>query len=80
MGAFAFRAVLSLAAAAMEALSSKCYEEATDVMQLLSLSLLEIFVYRQLITWYRFRGICSYVFGRKGWGVMDRVGTDREDT
>ena len=80
MGVFAFGAVLSLGAAATEVLSFRPYEKTTHVMQLLTLPLLEIFIYRQLITWYRFRGICSYVFGRKEWGVMDRVGTDREDT
>jgi cellulose synthase/poly-beta-1,6-N-acetylglucosamine synthase-like glycosyltransferase len=37
-------------------------------------ALLENFGYRQVILWWRMRGIWDYFFGRKGWDKFDRKG------
>jgi cellulose synthase/poly-beta-1,6-N-acetylglucosamine synthase-like glycosyltransferase len=41
---------------------------------LLLYALLENFGYRQMILWWRVRGIWDYFFGRKGWEKFDRKG------
>ena len=80
MVAFALGLALSLSAVALEELSFRRYEHTGDLLQLFALPIIETFGYRQLIAWYRIRGLWSYLRSEEGWGVMDRQGfqTDEE--
>jgi cellulose synthase/poly-beta-1,6-N-acetylglucosamine synthase-like glycosyltransferase len=72
--AFAFGTALSLSAVALEELSFHRYESTLDLFQLLLLTVLDGFGYRQLIAWWRIRGLWSYLQGDKEWGAIERMG------
>lgn len=79
MGAFLAVAVflgvaLSLAAVALEELSFRRYPRASDLLHLCWLAVVENFGYRQLSTWWRFRGTISALRGKTGWGELERKG------
>lgn len=77
--------VLSVAAVALEELSFRRYPRMTDLLRLFYLGVLENFGYRQLSTFWRFRGTISALRGKEGWGAMVRKGfgpleeVERED-
>ena len=66
--------VLSVAAVALEELSFRRYPRLGDLLRLFYLGILENFGYRQLSTFWRFRGSISALRGKKGWGTMVRKG------
>lgn len=66
--------MLSLGAILLEELSLSFFRARGDMWRLVTLALLENFGYRQLILFYRVRGLISYVFGIRGWGRMTRQG------
>ena len=66
--------ILSVVSVGLEEISFRRYERFRDLIRLLGLALIENFGYRQLQTYYRCRGILSYLRGRKGWGTMERRG------
>lgn len=74
MMAFAFGLALSFAAVALEEAWFQRYERTSDLLQLLFLPFVETFGYRQLIAWYRLRGLWSYLCNVDTWGTMDRTG------
>ena len=74
--AVVFGIALSVAAVALEELSFRRYTKGRDLAVLLSLSFVETIGYRQLNTWWRFRGVVSKLRGVRAWGVMDRRGFD----
>jgi cellulose synthase/poly-beta-1,6-N-acetylglucosamine synthase-like glycosyltransferase len=76
--AFALGFALSLSAVALEELSFRRYKKTGDFVQLLALPLVETFGYRQLIAWYRIRGLWSYFRNKRDWGVMERAGFQAE--
>lgn len=80
MVAFALGAALSLTAVVLEELSFRRYERTGDLLQLLSLPLVEAFGYRQLNAWWRIKGLWSYFRSKEGWGVMERSGFDTADS
>jgi cellulose synthase/poly-beta-1,6-N-acetylglucosamine synthase-like glycosyltransferase len=64
--------VISIASVCLEELTFRRYRRPGDLARLLLLSLAENFGYRQLSTWWRFRGL---VTARKmKWGAMTRKG------
>ncbi|MDH5588448.1 MAG: glycosyltransferase [Gemmatimonadota bacterium] len=65
---------LSVSAVALEELSFRRYPRVQDLLQLFVLAVAENLGYRQLSTWWRFRGVVSALRGRTGWGRMDRKG------
>ncbi len=69
-----FGTVLSFAAVGLEELSFRRYPRTRDLLELFLLAVLENFGYRQLHTYFRFRGIISYLRGQTGWGNMERKG------
>jgi cellulose synthase/poly-beta-1,6-N-acetylglucosamine synthase-like glycosyltransferase len=76
--AFVLGGALSLTAVVLEELSFRRYERTGDLLQLLSLPLVETFGYRQLNAWWRIRGLWSYFRSKEGWGVMERRGFGEE--
>lgn len=73
---FAFGLTLSYAAVALEEFWFRRYKRTQDLLQLLALPLLDAFGYRQLIAWYRVRGLWSYLRSADHWGTMERTGFD----
>ena len=80
MAAFVFGVVLSIAAVALEELSFRRYPRFSDLFKLFGLAVLENFGYRQLTSYWRIRGFFSGIFGRGGWGKMERKGFATETT
>ncbi len=74
MVAFVLGMSLSLAAVALEELSFRRYPGVKSLLSLFGLSVTETLGYRQMSTYWRFRGLVSAVRGKKGWGAMTRKG------
>ncbi len=72
--AFGLGLALSFGAVALEELWFRRYEKTTDLLQLFVLPLIETFGYRQLIAWYRLRGLWNYLRNVDTWGVIERTG------
>jgi len=72
--AFAFGLALSFAGVALEEIWFQRYERTTDLLQFFVLPFVETFGYRQLIAWYRIRGLWSYLRDVDTWGAMNRTG------
>ena len=66
--------LLSLGAILLEELSLSFFRARGDLWRLVSVALLENVGYRQLILWYRLRGLWGYIRRRKTWGRMTRLG------
>lgn len=64
--------VLSLASLLCDELTYKQYPREKDVAKLIFFSFFESFGYRQLHTWWRFRGILDYFAGNLKWEAMHR--------
>jgi cellulose synthase/poly-beta-1,6-N-acetylglucosamine synthase-like glycosyltransferase len=69
---------LSLAAVGLEELSFRRYTRSSDFAQLLVLSVLENFGYRQYLAMARFKGVVMAMLGRMSWGSMEKKGVLRE--
>jgi len=83
--AIALGVALSLAAVALEELSFRRYPRIKDLINLCGLAIVENFGYRQLSSWWRFRGTVSALRRKTGWGELERKGflpaaTSGEDT
>lgn len=65
---------LSIAAVGLEELTFRRYPRMRDLLHLFGLAILENFGYRQLTTFWRFRGVISKVRGVSTWGEMERKG------
>ena len=66
--------VLSVGSLVLEELTFKKYPRYRHVAALFIYSILENFGYRQLNTWWRFKGIIDIFRGKKSWGAMERKG------
>jgi cellulose synthase/poly-beta-1,6-N-acetylglucosamine synthase-like glycosyltransferase len=66
--------LLSLGSIFLEELTLSFYRKPGDLWRLVLVALLENMGYRQLILWYRLRGLWKYVRGEKTWGRMTRLG------
>ncbi|MFC1513687.1 glycosyltransferase [candidate division KSB1 bacterium] len=69
-----FGVVLSLASLVLEELSFRKYPKVSHILILFLFGILENFGYRQLHSWWRFKGIIDYFRGKKQWGKMERKG------
>lgn len=72
--AFLLGASLSFAAVALGELTFHRYARSSDILRLFLLGILDCFGYRQLSSWWRIRGLFSFLRGRKEWGAMERRG------
>jgi hypothetical protein len=72
--AFFLGVALSVAAVGLEELTFRRYPGFGSLLRLFYLAVLENFGYRQLCTYWRFRGILAKLFRVKGWGRMERKG------
>ncbi len=66
--------ILSVLSVGLEEISFRRYDRLSDFFRLLGLALVENFGYRQLQTYFRCRGMWSYLTGKTGWGTMKREG------
>ncbi|MEX2584168.1 MAG: glycosyltransferase [Gemmatimonadota bacterium] len=77
---FGTGACLSAATVGLQELVFRRYHRRSDLIRLSALSVLEVLGHRQILTYFRFRGLVSYLSGREGWGTIERKGfeADRE--
>jgi len=66
--------LLSVAALALEEFSFRRHTHGLEVARMLAYAVLENFGFRQLVDWWRLRGLWDVVRRRKGWGDMRRKG------
>ncbi len=66
--------ILSMGSLVLEELSFRRYPRIRHLVILFAYAVLENFGYRQLNTWWRFRGFLDHFLGKKGWGKMERKG------
>ena len=74
MVAFVFGTALSMAAVALEELTFRRYPRTSDLFKLFWLAIAENFGYRQLVAFWRARGMWSWLRRVEGWGEMTRTG------
>jgi hypothetical protein len=72
--AFVLGMALSILAICLEEISFKRYPRFGDLMQLLLLSVAEVFGYRQLNAWWRMNGLYSFLTCNSDWGKIERKG------
>ena len=73
---FAFGIALSIATVGLEEMVFPRYPRLRDLLILFWLAVAENIGYRQIITYWRVRGMVSKLRGVTGWGVMERRGFD----
>jgi cellulose synthase/poly-beta-1,6-N-acetylglucosamine synthase-like glycosyltransferase len=78
LSAVLYGALISVAAVLLEEMSFRRYPRVRDLLRLCAYGVLENFGYRQMTTWWRFRGVVDYFRGRQGWGAMTRKGFARQ--
>ncbi|MEZ0369121.1 MAG: glycosyltransferase [Candidatus Sericytochromatia bacterium] len=73
--AFIYGGIISIFALALEELTFRRYQNLSDLLRLIATALLESFGFRQLLSWWRFRGMMRrLLMGKTGWGQMTRTG------
>ncbi len=77
--AFMLGAALSSIAVVLEELTFRRYRDTGELLQLMTLPLVETFGYRQLNAWWRLKGLWSYFRNEKSWGTMERSGFGTDD-
>lgn len=77
--AVVFGILLSVAAVALEELVFRRYKNRSDFTLMLLLSVIESFGYRQILAYWRFRGVVSALLGRQEWGRKERHGVIHEE-
>lgn len=70
--------ILSVSSILLEELTFKKYSKVSHAAVLFLYSVLENFGYKQLNTYYRFRGTIDYILGNKHWGEMTRLGFKKD--
>ncbi len=65
---------LSVGAILLEELSLSFFRAPGDMRRLITVAVLENFGYRQMLLFYRIRGMLKYMTGSHGWGRMTRQG------
>lgn len=65
--------LLSVSSLLLEEITFRKYESLNDVLVLFLFAILENFGYRQLHSWWRFRGLLDFLFGKSEWKRVDRV-------
>jgi cellulose synthase/poly-beta-1,6-N-acetylglucosamine synthase-like glycosyltransferase len=73
-----FGIAVSVGALALEEAELRRVGETSDLLRLAMAAVLENFGYRQLNSWWRFRGFWDWTRGVKAWGDMTRKGFTRD--
>lgn len=77
--AFIYGSITSIFSIALEELTFRRYKRMDDLIQLMLMAVFENFGYRQILTYYRFRGMLNLVIKRKqDWGAMTRKGFEEK--
>ncbi len=66
--------LLSLGSIFLEELTLSFYRNRSDLFRLIFVALVENVGYRQMVLWFRLRGLFKYVRGDQKWGRMTRLG------
>ncbi|GMU95463.1 MAG: glycosyltransferase family 2 protein [Ignavibacterium album] len=66
--------LLSILSVILEELSFKKYPNVNHLLILFLTAVLENFGYRQLTTWWRFKGTIEFFLGQRSWGNMEKKG------
>jgi len=67
--------LLSIGSIIFEEMTYQRYPKTSMIIKLISLSFIEVIIYRPLTVWYRLVGLFQYFSGKKGgWGKMVRKG------
>jgi cellulose synthase/poly-beta-1,6-N-acetylglucosamine synthase-like glycosyltransferase len=69
--------IISIAALLLEEYGVRRYERGNDLARLVLYAVAENFGYRQLVAFFRCRGIVDLLRGRHEWGEMRRLGLER---
>jgi cellulose synthase/poly-beta-1,6-N-acetylglucosamine synthase-like glycosyltransferase len=69
-----FGIAISVGALALEEAELRRVSHVGDLLRLAAAAVLENFGYRQLNSWWRFRGLWEWMRGVKSWGEMTRMG------
>jgi cellulose synthase/poly-beta-1,6-N-acetylglucosamine synthase-like glycosyltransferase len=72
--AILFGLALSVAAVAQEEFTFRRYPRLGDILRLFGIAVLENVGYRQMMSWWRFKGAVTALTNRTGWGAMERKG------
>lgn len=72
--AILFGMILSISSVICEEFTFRRYPNISDVFILSIYAFLENFGYRQIHSWWRFKGLIDFLKGNKEWGVMTRKG------
>lgn len=72
--------ILSVAAVGLEELAFRRYSRLSDLLRLIWLAFLENLFFRQVLTFYRFRGTISFLQRKKSWGHLQRKGFSVQST
>lgn len=70
--------LLSLGGIILEELSLSFFRQRGDFTRLVLISILENFGYRQMVLFYRIRGMINYLLGKRQWGAQARSGFRQE--
>lgn len=70
--AILFGIVLSLFSLLLEEFTMKKYQRPWDIIKLFLMAVLENLGYRQLNTWWRFKGTIDFFMKKKDWGEMQK--------
>ncbi len=70
---------LSTLSVFLEELSFKKYKKVKHLIILMVASLLENFGYRQMISFWRFKGLIEYYLGKRDWGKMEKKGFEQKN-
>jgi cellulose synthase/poly-beta-1,6-N-acetylglucosamine synthase-like glycosyltransferase len=69
--------LLSISSLISEEATFRRYGSVKNIFILTLYAILENLGYRQINTWWRFKGVLDYIRGKKGWGKIQRFGFSR---
>ncbi|MEJ5263136.1 MAG: glycosyltransferase [Ignavibacterium sp.] len=71
--------MLSILSVILEELSFRKYPEIKHLLILFLTAVIENFGYRQITTWWRFKGTVEFFLGKRNWGSMEKKGISKQN-
>lgn len=71
--------MLSVLSVILEELSFRKYPETKHLLILFLTAIIENFGYRQLTTWWRFKGTVEFFLGKRSWESMEKKGISKQN-